>query len=374
MARPGVVVTSRADVPPPSAPTDAGMAFLVGKTTTAGGVQVVRSLASYEAVYGARATSTDAYDAAEAFFREGGSKLTVSPMATEDVPGLTAALAKLDKSLGPGQVFVPGATGKAVGNQDDVLDHAAANNRIALLDAATPTSTAAQLTTQATTLAASANARYGALFAPAGIIPGLTAGTTRTVQYAAIEAGIMSRNSSRYSPNVPAAGVNGVSRSAIDLSATYTDAERESLNTAGVDIARLIYGQVETYGYRTLASVASGWSNLGNARLNMEIVAKAEAIGERYIFAQIDGRRIKVSQFAAELSAMLVPYYELGSLYGSTAQEAFFVDVGPSVNTDATIAAGELHAVIGVRMSPFAEYVVIEIVKVAADQSLPAAA
>jgi hypothetical protein len=158
------------------------------------------------------------------------------------------------------------------------------------------------------------------------------------------------------------------------LTESYTDAEREDLNDAGVDIARVIYGQVETYGYRTLAPLESGWGNLGNARLNMEIVARAEAVGERYVFSQIDGRRVKISQFGAELSAMLVPYYEAGSLYGDTAQDAFFVDVGPGVNTETTIANGELHAVIGVRMSPFAEYVVIEIVKVATDQPLALAA
>jgi hypothetical protein len=173
---------------------------------------------------------------------------------------------------------------------------------------------------------------------------------------------------------VAAAGPLGISRFAIDLTAAFTDPERQDLNEAGVDIARNVYGQVETYGYRTLADVNTGWLSLGNARLNMEICAKAEAIGERFMFTQIDGRRVRISQFGAELSSMLVPYYEAGSLYGTTAQEAFYVDVGGSVNTDASIAAGELHAVIGVRMSPFAEYVVIEIVKVAADQPLPLAA
>jgi hypothetical protein len=243
---------------------------------------------------------------------------------------------------------VPGAAGILSTTHDALIQHAADNNRIALLDA-DPDSTATELSALATTLAGDANARYAALFAPGAIVPGLTSADTRTV---------------------PAAGVNGISRFATDLAATFTDAERESLNDDGVDVARLVYGQVETYGYRTLAPVDSGWSNLGNARLNMEVVAKAEAIGERYMFAQIDGRGIKISQFGAELSGMLVPYYDAGSLFGESAHDAFFVDVGPAVNTVETIANGELHAVVGVRMSPFAEYVVIEIVKVATDQPL----
>jgi hypothetical protein len=71
---------------------------------------------------------------------------------------------------------------------------------------------------------------------------------------------------------------------------------------------------------------------------------------------------------------MLLAFYNEGSLYGTTPQEAYSVDVGSSVNTPTTIANGELHAVLSVRMSPDAEWVVIEVVKVASNQALPAAA
>ena len=371
MTRPGVVVSSRADLPPRSAPTDAGMAFMVGTTASGSAVKTVASMTQYTNEFGQRTGATDTYDSAEAFFREGGSKLTVAPAATADAAGITGGLDLLTKDLGPGQVFVPGALGVAA--HDDLLAHVGANNRIALLDADSD-ATAAELEALAAGMSTDPNARYAALFAPAATVPGVTSGTTRTVPYSAIQAGIISRNDASYSPNVPAAGVMGMSRFALDLTARFTDAERETLNEAGVDIARVMYGQVETYGYRTLAPDSTGWLSLANARLNMEIVAKAEAVGERYVFSQIDGRRVKISQFGAELTGMLVPYYEAGSLYGASPAEAFFVDVGSAVNTDESIAAGELHAVIGLRMSPFAEWVLIEIVKVAADQALAVAA
>jgi hypothetical protein len=111
MTRPGVVVTSRADVPPRSAPTDAGMAFLVGATESGEAVKRVVSMTQYEAEFGQRTGFTDAYDAAETFYREGGSALTVARTnegGTADLPG---ALAALTKSYGPGQIFVPGAAG-----------------------------------------------------------------------------------------------------------------------------------------------------------------------------------------------------------------------------------------------------------------------
>jgi hypothetical protein len=196
------------------------------------------------------------------------------------------------------------------------------------------------------------------------------------VPCAAIEAGLIARNDALFNPNVPAAGTNGLSRYATDLSARYTDAEYEQLNEGGIDMFRLIYGGVEAYGYRTLVDPddpdAAPWLSLGNARLNMAIVAQADVIAERFVFSVMDGRGRTVAQFGAELRAMLVPFYEADALYGATADEAFYVDVGDQVNTPESIAAGELHAVIEVRMSPFAELVVIEIVKVATTQALAA--
>jgi phage tail sheath protein FI len=379
MTRPGVVVTSRADLPPRSAPTDAGMGFLVGATATGTAVKTVGSMTQYTNEFGDRTGGQPAYDAAETFFREGGSKLTVSPAAIVapatgiDAASIDNALDALTRDMGPGQVFVADPLGTDAATHASLIAHAGANNRIALLDAPAD-SDATDLEALAGTYVGDVNARYAALFAPPAIVPGVTSGTTRTVPYSALEAGIISRNDAAYNPNVPAAGDLGVSRFALDLGARFTDAERESLNAAGVDIARVMWGQVKTYGYRTLAPDDTGWLGLGNARLNMEIVAKAEAIGEHYVFAQIDGRRVKISQFGAELTGMLVPYEEAGALYRLDDTAGFFVDVGPAVNTDALLATGELHAVIGLRMSPFAEYVVIEIVKVAADQTLAVAA
>jgi hypothetical protein len=262
-------------------------------------------------------------------------------------------------------------TSRAAATHTALLDHAAATNRIALLHAA-PDATAAELEAVADGLSATVNARYGALFAPAAVCPGVTSAATRDVPFSALEAGIMARNDASYTPNVASAGANGQSRFAVDLTARFT--ERESLNDSGVDIARIVYGGVRAYGYRTLASEDTGWHLLSNARLNMEIVAKAEEIGERYLFTQIDGRRVTISQFGADLSGMLVPYYEAGSLFGESVDDAFYVDVGPAVNTLESIAAGNLRAIVGLRMSPFAEFVVIEIVKVATDTPLAIAA
>jgi hypothetical protein len=373
------------------------MTFMLG--TTEKGPDTPTELTSfqdYEDTFGARTGFTDLYDAVEAYYQEGGAKLTIQrfggaaqredadepevegvemPAPRAAPADLPAALDLLTKDLGPGQLVVPGAAGTDPAAHTALLEHAAERNRIALLDPPAATQDAAALVTLAGTLSSAPEARYGALFAPTALCPAVAiGGAQRAIPYSAIAAGVIARVDALYSPNVPAAGDLGVSRFATDLAYQYTDTEREDLNDAGVDVARLLYGAVETYGYRTLAPADSGWVGLGNARLNMALVAEAEAIGERYVFRQIDGRKLTISQFAGDLSAMLIGYYEQGSLFGTTADDAFYVDVGDSVNTPATIAAGELHAVLAVRMSPFAERVYIEIVKTATEQPLALAA
>jgi phage tail sheath protein FI len=243
---------------------------------------------------------------------------------------------------------------------------------VAVLDAP-DTAVVATLTSSATAARAGGNGKYGALFAPWAIVPGIAVGTTRTVPYSAVVAGIVSRNEGQFSPNDPAAGEKGISRFAIGLSqADQTDANRDLLNTAGVDMARILQGSVKTYGWRSLAdpAVEPQWLNFGNARLYTAIAADAQTVGDSFVFDQIDGQGLTISQYGGELAAMLLTYYNEGALYGQTPDEAFSVDVGAQVNTDTTIAAGELHAVLAVRMSPMAEFVIIEVVKVAITQEV----
>jgi len=368
MARPGVTIIQSELPPPRSAPTETGVWFVSGKPQKGPpDPALVRSLAEYEATFGDRTgAATGLYDAVDAYFREGGVKLWVvnaAASAPED------SLDQFTKQLGPGQVSCPGVFDAAA--QSKILQHCADHNRVALLEADPASDTASELEAEAAALASDPNAWCGSLWAPHAVIPGVAAGTTRDVPFTAIEAGLIARLDRAGNPNRAAAGKNGQSVYATDLVGTFTDDEYEAMNEAGVDLARLVYGGVRAYGYRSL-STNPNWTSFGWARTNMAIRAQAEVIGERFVFEQLDGRGRTIAQFGSELRAMLVPFYEIDALYGETADDAFQVDVGNQVNTPETIANGELHAVIKVRMSPFSEWVVIEIVKVTAPEAIAA--
>lgn len=286
-----------------------------------------------------------------------------------------AALGLFEETYGRGQVSIPGAT--TADAHGGLLEHAGSHNRVALLDAPDSASD--------TTLIAAADAirtavgpattERGALFAPWVVVPGVVRGTNRTVPPSAGAAGLIARSDSTGgNPNVPAAGDNGVARYAVDVSqAGWTGPVRQTLNEEGVNLFRPMEGGVRLYGYRTLVDPYGGgqpWLSLASARLRMAIEDAAERIGESFMFAQLDGRGHKVAEFNGALTGMLAGFWQMGALYGETSDEAFIVDTGPSVNTPDTLANNELRAAIGLRMSPFAEMVHIEIVKIPITEAL----
>jgi hypothetical protein len=285
---------------------------------------------------------------------------------------ITTALACFPVALGPGQVSAPGRTTSVVHRATTA--HALATNRCALLDLV-DTADVVTLQTAATNDRTGGDEDHvGGLFCPWAVIGGLAPGTTRQVPWSAVQAGIYARNEANgVSVAQPGAGpVYGWTRSVIGLTQAYSDQQRDTLTTSGVNTARADLGLIESYGSRTLvdSSLHPQWRELAQWRLIMAITAEAGAIAEQFLFSVIDGRRQMISMFGSALTGMLIPYFDAGALYGDTPGEAFSVDVGPAVNTEQTIADGELRAVIGIRCSHMAEFVYVEIVKVETTQTL----
>lgn len=284
-----------------------------------------------------------------------------------------SALGLFGTDLGPGQVLAPGRT--TVQAHTDLLEHAQAANRFALMDLA-DTSVVGTLTAAAGSVRALAAAKHGQLLAPWAIVPGVTSGTTRTIPYSAIQAGIYARLSrSGLDEGEAAAGrVKGRSVFATGLAQEWPDGtDRETLNDAGVTIAKIDPAAgVVTYGNVTPAdSSAHPLDREASARrLVMAVAAKADEIAGRYVFSQLDGRGRLLGEFAGELAGMLLDYYRQDALFGDTAADAFAVDVGDAVNTPETLAAGELHATLAIRVSPAAEMVVVEIARTAITETL----
>lgn len=313
---------------------------------------------------------------------------SVNPIATasavplaggvDDIAAITdvhrlAAINKIAKGDGAGQVSIPGATTSAV--HIGLAQHAVANNRFALLDLPN-SSTEADLISAADAFRAGTTAeQQGYVFLCEGwhSIPGLTVGTTRIVPPSAIDSALMSvRDAATGNPNEPAAGINGVPAYSLGpVRAEWSDDARGRLNTAGVNVFRYVGGEHRLYGYRTAVDpngLGAAWLSASNARLRMALIADADRIAEPFVFSQIT--KSKISEYNGAMTGMLLGYYTKGALYGDVPEEAFIVDTGPQVNTPARVAARQLSVVMGVRMSEFAEIAYMEFVKVAVTEVL----
>lgn len=274
-----------------------------------------------------------------------------------------AALNLFTRDLGPGQVSAPGHA--TTQGHTDLLEHAEANNRVAILDT-TNTSTVSTLRTTGTTARALGGSEFGGLFTPWLTIPGITASTTRTVPPSPIVAAVIARSDGLGSQNQPAAGENGLVNYPTGSAVTITsETDLENLSNDGVNVIREIYGGLRVYGFRTLVNKDTSplhWQ-LANARLFMAVRAKGEAIGERYVFRKVDGQGKTLGDYQGELIAMLLPYHLDGSLYGTTPADSFAVDVGEGVNPVASIEDGIIKAVVSLKASPMGELVRLEIVR-----------
>lgn len=283
-----------------------------------------------------------------------------------------AALAKFVLSMGPGQVSLPGMTTAAL--HEALLLHAQDNRRIALLDAAN-SADHSTIGAAALALRTKAGARFGGQFWPWAVVPGVAIGTTRTVPWSAVQAGMSARALAQgKNPGDPIAGRLGESQYAIGLSQdAISDAQREIYNDLGVNVAVMYRDAPRTFGNRTMANpiTDSNWSQLSQSRTVAAVAAVAEEVGQDFFERKIDGRGFTLADYGQEIvGRACLPFYLANDLYGETPQEAFKVDTGPDVNTPATVAAGQLRAALSLRTSPGADMVQIEIVKVPTAEAL----
>lgn len=284
--------------------------------------------------------------------------------STDAVTGLAA----FKGDLGPGQVAAPGYTTEAF--YLAVLAHAASKNRRALLDGPN-TGTQGTIISAATALrgAPSSAARFGAMLAPWAIVPGVSLGTTRTVPYSAVQMGLTARAEAEGAGADDAvAGVKRASaRYATGLTQTYAATAREELNTAGVIVAVLVRGTPTTFGNKTLVNPVTDptWVNFANSRLVMAVAAAVGNIMEGFEFDKIDDLGHIFSDLEGSIVGVCTEFYLEDALYGQTPQEAFSVNCGPSINTEATIAKGELKAQVVIKASPNGEELSAEIIKIA---------
>ncbi len=170
-------------------------------------------------------------------------------------------------------------------------------------------------------------------------------------------AGIYARTDN--SRGVHKAPANEVVQGCTDLSVKYNEAEQGKLNPKGIDLIRAIPGQgIRVWGARTCSSDGN-WKYINVRRLFIFLEESIKANTNWAVFEPND--ETLWSRVEGTIRVFLTTQWRNGALAGSTADEAFFINIGKSTMTEDDILNGRLICVIGVAPVRPAEFVVFRI-------------
>jgi phage tail sheath protein FI len=273
------------------------------------------------------------------------------------------ALKLFTKDLGDGAVAIPG---EDIAVHTQLLAHGQQFNRVALLSH-TQTATISDLTDASSAIGA--YGEYGGLFAPWVQISDNANGHI-SVPPEGYVAAVRARAHAQVGPWRAPAGQVSVAATLTGLEDYYDDDEGNSLDDAHVNVIRKIANTLRLYGWRSLSTDEDNYKFL-NARdvMNRVSVEAANRL-EKYVFGTIDQKGHLLSSVHAECIGVVSPMAAAGGLYPLTDSTGQQVDPGykvvtdNSVNTPTTLANNEIHAIIGLRLSPTGAWIYVTVLKV----------
>lgn len=153
-----------------------------------------------------------------------------------------------------------------------------------------------------------------------------------------------------------------------DLYHTWSVADQEVLNPAGINLIRSFRGQgILVWGARTLNHTDPDWKYINVRRLFIYI---EDCIKNSVSWAVFEpNTEVLWSRIRSMITAFLNDLRHKGAMAGDSAEEAFFVKIDRSTMTDADITNGTLICEIGVAPSRPAEFVVFKIAQKTAEAS-----
>lgn len=378
----GVNFTERTAPATGGALINTGALFVVGAIGSGSQTAPVEchDIDDFEAGFATRTSTTVFWDYLDVFFREGGNTAYVLDYATAGEANAATALSLLPASLGPGQVAIIGET-PASTLYGAIQTHCDANNRIGLLDVASSDNSASLMAAKGAFAQGLTTPENVGLFgswvtvpAPAGVV----GGTTRTVPASAVIAALCNRVDQQIGANgianynQPAGGrsfplqyANGF------VFDPVLAADQTTLKAAGVNFFHDAWGILENYGFLTPLYAGNDsifgttpFAQLNCSRARMWLKSQGLIIGESYYMQDIDGAGKLAAQLGAQLAGICYDLWQAGGLFGDTADEAYSVNVGVTVNNNGTAATASLNATVEARFSQYADSVNITLVSV----------
>lgn len=298
----------------------------------------------------------------------GGDDDVANITAAQFVAGLTPFQ---DTNLGGGQVAVPGRTDATV--YAALKAHAEAYERLAILDAAFGNDVSEMLAVDTSAYRSSHVALYypwvksgrfdgvaGTKFYPPSIYAlGACARVDRTI------------GTHKAPANMPAYNAIDVERNA-DGSPMFTDAARGSLNAKQINVIAPIANEgIKIYGARVLHAQGETRVQFVHERRVLNLIYYSAKLGYSWaVFQVVDGAGKLFRDLKTSGQNFLRSLWRAGALHGKTEAEAFVVTADESNNPPEELEQGRVHVQMGVKLSPTAEQVIINIDSVPLSQDL----
>jgi phage tail sheath protein FI len=204
------------------------------------------------------------------------------------------------------------------------------------------------------------NSSFGALYWPWIAMADPLSGKTRLVPPSGAIVGTYSHTDVVRGVHKAPAGIEeGYLNSAADVERFVTKGEHDTLNPAGVNVIRSFPGTgIVVWGARTLSAEAE-WRYINLRRLFLFIEESIDE-GTQWVVFEPNSPNLwgKVKR---NITAFLTRVWRDGALFGTTADEAFYVKVDAENNPQEVIDAGQLIIEVGVAPVKPAEFVIIRI-------------
>lgn len=192
-----------------------------------------------------------------------------------------------------------------------------------------------------------AGAKRSAYFPPSGAMAGIYARTD-------IERGVHK------------APANEVVRGCTGLSCAYNEGEQDILNPIGVNLIRAFTGRgIRVWGARTISSNGL-WKYLNVRRLFIYVEESIKANTNWVVFEP--NSTTLWNRVTRTIETFLATCWRDGALAGSTPDQAFFVECGPTTMTQDDIDNGRLICQIGIAPVKPAEFVIFRITQKTASE------
>ncbi len=149
------------------------------------------------------------------------------------------------------------------------------------------------------------------------------------------------------------------------LSVYYNKGEQDILNPAGVNLIRRLPGQgIRVWGART-ASSNNAFQYVNVRRLFIYVEESIKANTNWVVFEPNDVTLW--SRVSITISSFLDTLWRSGMLAGTSPEESYFVEIGPSTMTQDDIRSGRLICNIGISPSRPAEFVIFRVTQYTAE-------